>query len=211
MITSLGYAVGDTVRVNKQNIGELPKMFENVDLKVLKIEGVPNSGDHGRRWVTVAIPDGKSDSYYGFRFEKVNTERPAGKEIEPEDIRPGDLISNTYVIGDLTLTRQGVVHTNKGDGILLTKSNQRIDATCADHFTLIKAAPEVDKVMEKLKESTEGTIVQLPNSKKTLCRKEIRNDGNKWVCFFPGGQDTMAEKTFASLVRDKFDELVWIA
>jgi hypothetical protein len=93
----------------------------------------------------------------------------------------------------------------------MTAQNFRIDTGSTGVYTLVKAAPEVDKVMEKLKESPEGTIVQLPNSKKTLCRKEIRNDGNKWVCFFPGGQDTMAEKTFANLVRDKFDELVWIA
>jgi hypothetical protein len=194
---------GDKVRLSKEGLNDFPQYGDST-FTVVK-QGV----------FVNAIQDvtGENIGLYASRFEHVRT-RAEGEEINFDDIRIGDEIRSELRSDDLFVTRQGVVFAIGSEysaHSLWTNLHKRIDVDPKrEAYILVKAAPEPDKVMEKLKESPEGTIVQMPNSKKTLCRKEIKNDGNKWICYFPGGQDTMTEKTFAAFIRKDFDKVVWI-
>jgi hypothetical protein len=196
------FKTGDKVKLTDAHAEIYP------DLKGETLTVVSNE----TKMIIVTRPNGLE---HGFYPERLRFARIEGEEIGFEDIRIGDEIRSELKSDDLFVTRQGVVATigsEFGSNSLWTGKHKRIDVDPKrETYILVKSAPEPDKVMEKLKESPEGTIVQLPNSKKTLCRKEIRNDGNKWICYFPGGQDTMAEKTFSALIRNDFDKLVWIA
>jgi len=109
-----------------------------------------------------------SGSVYAHRFELAPF-RVEGKEIAPKAIQTGDEIRVTRVGTEgITHSRQGVVNRiietedKYGHGLLLKVGyGARLNwgQGLAETFTLVKAAPERDLVLERLNESGTGQII----------------------------------------------------
>ena len=105
-------------------------------------------------------------------IESLGPVRVEGKEIKPQDIKVGDEIRVSRTSGGMTSTRQGVVakvqkfpsSRHKNPYLFNVLNGQyagaRLNWDEADEtYTLIKAAPKVDEVLEALKAAEGGTAV----------------------------------------------------
>lgn len=125
-----------------------------------------------------------SGSVYAHRFDLAPF-RFEGKEIAPKAIREGDEIRVTRVGTEgITHSRQGVVNRiietddQYGHGLLLKVGHgARLNwgQGLSETFTLVKAAPERDLVLERLISSSEGQVIECG---KYFARKN--KDGN-WI------------------------------
>lgn len=202
------FKVGDKVRLKKEH--------ENSDarLKGLNLEVVSVDPSHYTiRLVTVTTGDGKRAQFFDYRLEKV-TVRTEGETILREDIRIGDEIRTYILSDDLTFSRQGTVATIKRDfnESIWTAKNRRLDFNNPEKetITLIKAAPEVDKVLVRAVDAGVGAVVEFkgPMGGRVLSRK---SKVDSWEIFYANGLRFKTNEEFAEIIREKFETVRWLS
>lgn len=160
------------------------------------------------RWTKVEGPDTHGPKeIFTCRFEK--RDRTEGAEIRHEDIRIGDTIRNTYVSEDMKLTREGTVAATgsafSGSTALWTADSMRIDVDYrSDTYTLIKAAPEVDEVLERVKSAGRDKIVEITREDGFRVAKKHTS---LWTVYAPEGWVYKTNEEFAEYIRGA--EVVW--
>jgi hypothetical protein len=206
----LSFKKGDIVRLKEEHKRIAPRLFGR-DLEIDKI-------DRDLYYVKeVGALRGKpGDAVFDYRLEYAST-RIEGKPIDHKDIKVGDTILNTFDIGDVKLTRQGVVRqigNRTGGGTQLwTAGGRRVDVdTYTDTYTLVKAAPEVDKVLERVKKATTDDLVEFPVffGNKILARRLPTLRERDWAVLYSDGWVYKSNEEFADLIRDIFDKVRWI-
>lgn len=116
-----------------------------------------------------------SPSYWATRFQFPATKRVEGKEIKPADIKVGDEVLVTMSNAGITHTRQAVVHEikrqtdtkNFGTLLFFAKDSRGFKGSRLnwgkDHpneaFTLVKAAPERDVLLDRLTGALAGQVI----------------------------------------------------
>lgn len=145
-----------------------------------------------------AIPGRRPEAFMVTRFKTV-VARVEGNEIRPQDIKVGDEILVTRKTMGLSHMRQAVVkeiktHNDRYGTTLSfqTEHRQKInwgqDHAESEVFTLIKAAPDKDLVLEGLVQAGTGQVITFGTY---LAR---RNANTSWTIL--DGVDTTVESAF---------------
>lgn len=208
----MGFNKGDIVRL-KAGQQTHNRDFYGIDLEVVKDEpgassrerliSVKKVGSDGTSWKDAT-------EFFDWRLEKVRVKRVVGEKIAAADIKVGDTIHAEWVNDDLKLMREGVVARITPLGSLLTAGNRHIDISVADDtYTLIKAAPEVDLLLEKIKDTPTGGVVQFHLPTPRFARKGIFG----WDIYGAGGVLTKSSAELAQMLRplDGTRSLKWLS
>lgn len=186
------FKVGDKVR------------FKGCDDTVYTVDDVDDRAGH-----LVRLKD-TAGGWLVSRLEHVQA-RVEGQKIAFGDIRVGDEIRASRTMEDVIFSRQGTIARIGGYShptALYSASGIRLDYNhTEDTYTLIKAAPEKDEVLEKVTEQEDGTVAEAPKGGvKVLCRKT----GISWVTFFPSGASIYSNVDFAEWIRPVYNEVRWL-
>jgi hypothetical protein len=181
------FAVGDIVRPKKGHEDFVAGCISGSANDLYEIIGVDRTGNYvavkakgaASHWST-------SPNLWANRFEKVVPVREEGKEIKPAHIKTGDEILVTRTTMGLSHMRQGVVkdikeHNDRYGKTLSfqTEHRQKINwgqmHVGSEVFTLVKAAPERDELLDRLVGSKGGQVITF---REALARK--LND-ERWI------------------------------
>lgn len=202
------FKVGDKVRISKEH-EKVDERFRGQTLEVSHLD----PPEHMTRLITVTRADGARAQFFNYRLEKV-TLRTEGETILREDIRIGDEIRTDIISGDLTFSRQGTVSAIKRDfnESIWTAKNRRLDFNNPEKetITLIKAAPEVDKVLDRAVDAEIGAVVEFkgPMGGRVLSRK---SKADSWEIFYANGMKFNSNEEFAEIIREQFDTVRWLS
>lgn len=162
---TLLFKLGDTVRVRKESFSTTSRRFHNTDLTVDLV-----TADR----IRVMDEGGSTLNADKNVFRIVRKQvRVEGAEIKPENIKVGDTIRVSKVSGKMTMIHEAVVGDikrqtdtkNFGNLLFYTErfsdTAQRINWSkdSDETFTLVKAAPERDVLLDRLVGSLAGQVI----------------------------------------------------
>lgn len=210
----MSFKKGDIVRLKKEHKDVCPRLFGR-DIEIAKVE-------YDLFYVKeVGAAHGKSgDAFFAYRLELVAGSRVEGRTIAHRDIKVGDTIRNTMQSDDLKITREGVVESigsgYSGSVALWTADHKRIDVDVrTDTYTLVKAAPQEDKILKRVKESKKGDVVTFLNVLgMALLAERIHprvGSGETWSIHYSDGWKYKTDKQFADILREDYDKARWLS